>query len=114
MTDDGSVMATFQNNDTEVSQLVAKVPLAMFASPDSLASQDGEAFTATSGSGAASFTLAGENGAGNLETSAVEGSTTDLDTDLTKLITAQQAYGANAKVVTTANDMLQVALSMKQ
>ena len=102
MTDDGSVMATFQNNDTEVSQLVAKVPLAMFASPNSLASQDGEAFTATSGSGAASFTLAGE------------GSTTDLDTDLTKLITAQQAYGANAKVVTTANEMLQMALSMKQ
>ena len=114
MTDDGSVMATFENNDTEVSQLVAKVPLAMFASPNSLASQDGEAFTATSGSGQASLTLAGENGAGNLETSAVESSTTDLDTDLTKLITAQQAYGANAKVVTTANEMLQMALSMKQ
>lgn len=111
---DGSVLATFENNDTEVSQLVAKVPLAMFASPDSLQTQDGEAFTATAQSGAANFTLAGENGAGNLETSSVENSTTDLDTDLSKLITAQQAYGANAKVVTTANDLLQTALAMKQ
>ena len=114
ISDDGSVLATFQNKDTEVSQLVAKVPLAMFASPDALSSQDGEAFTATSGSGQANLTLAGENGAGNLQTSSLEGSTTDLDTDLAKLITAQNAYGANAKVVTTANEMLQTALSMKQ
>ena len=111
---DGSVLATFENNDTEVSQLVAKVPLAMFASPDSLQTQDGEAFTANSASGAANLTLSGEDGAGNLETSSVENSTTDLDTDLSKLITAQQAYGANAKVVTTANELLQTALAMKQ
>ncbi len=111
---DGSVMATFDNNDTEVSQLIAKVPLAMFANSNALQSQDGEAFTATSASGSATFALAGENGAGNLETSSVENSTTDLDTDLSKLITAQQAYGANAKVVTTANELLQTALAMKQ
>ncbi len=114
MTADGSVMATFENNNTEVSQLVAKVPLAMFADPNGLTSQDGEAFTATEQSGSASFTFAGDNGAGNLETSSVENSTTNLDTDLTKLITAQQAYGANAKVITTANQMLETLLAAKQ
>ena len=114
MTADGSVMATFENNNTEVSQLVAKVPLAMFANADGMTSQDGEAFTATAQSGSASFTFAGDNGAGELETSSVENSTTNLDTDLTKLITAQQAYGANAKVVTTANEMLETLLAAKQ
>ena len=114
MTADGSVMATFENNNTEVSQLVAKVPLAMFADSNGLTSQDGEAFTATSQSGSASLTFAGDNGAGNLETSSVENSTTNLDTDLTKLITAQQAYGANAKVITTANQMLETLLAAKQ
>ena len=111
MTSDGNIMAKFDNNQT---QLVGKVPLAMFADADALAPQDGQAYTETSGSGRANLTLVGENGAGTLETSAVENSTTDLDTDLTKLITAQQAYGANAKVVTTANTMLQTVLSMTQ
>lgn len=114
MTSDGDIMATFANDQTQVSQLVGKVPLATFADANALTAQDGEAYTATSDSGAATFNLAGENGAGDLETSSVENSTTDLDTDLTKLITAQQAYGANAKVVTTANEMLQTVLSMKQ
>ncbi len=111
MTSDGNIMAKFDNNQT---QLVGKVPLAMFADADALSAQDGQAYTETSGSGRANLTLVGENGAGTLETSAVENSTTDLDTDLTKLITAQQAYGANAKVVTTANTMLQTVLSMTQ
>ncbi len=111
MTSDGSIMATFDNNKT---QLVGKVPLATFADANGLTSQDGEAYTATSASGAAANNLAGSNGAGNLETSSVESSTTNLDSDLTKLITAQNAYGANAKVVTTANEMLQTVLAMKQ
>jgi len=111
MTSDGSVMATFDNNTT---QLIAKVPLATFADANGLQSHDGEAYTATSASGSATLQLAGQNGAGDLETSSVEDSTTDLDTDLTKLITAQQAYGANAKIVTTADQMLQTVLSMKQ
>ena len=111
MTSDGSIMATFDNDKT---QLVGKVPLATFADSNGLSSQDGEAYTATSTSGAATINLAGANGAGNLETSSVESSTTNLDSDLTKLITAQNAYGANAKVVTTANEMLQTVLAMKQ
>ncbi len=111
MTSDGNILANFDNNET---QLVGKVPLATFANSNGLASQDGEAFVATSTSGAATVTLSGENGAGDLETSSVENSTTSLDTDLTKLIVAQQAYGANAKVVTAANEMLQTVLSMKQ
>ena len=111
MASDGSIMATFDNNKT---QLVGKVPLATFADSNGLSSQDGQAYTATYASGAASINLAGANGAGNLETSSVESSTTNLDSDLTKLITAQNAYGANAKVVTTANEMLQTVLAMKQ
>nr|WP_321984934.1 flagellar hook-basal body complex protein [uncultured Lichenicoccus sp.] len=111
MQTDGSVVATFDNGQ---SQVFAKVPLAMFANADGLKAQDGQAYTVTDKSGAASLQLAGQNGAGSFETNSIEASTTSLDTDLTKLIVAQQAYGASAKVVTTANDMLQTALGMKQ
>jgi flagellar hook protein FlgE len=44
----------------------------------------------------------------------VEGSNVDIATQLSNLIVAQNAYGANAKVITTANQMLQTTLSMLQ
>ena len=46
--------------------------------------------------------------------SSVESSNVDIATEFSKLIVAQQAYSANTKVVTTANDMLQATISMKQ
>ena len=111
MQTDGSVVANFDNGQ---SQLIAKVPLATFGNANALQAQDGQAYTATVGSGPASLQMSGQNGAGSFETSSVEGSNTSLDTDLTKLIVAQQAYGASAKVVSSANEMLQTALGMKQ
>jgi flagellar hook protein FlgE len=38
----------------------------------------------------------------------------DIATQLSALIVAQEAYGANAKVITTANEMLQTTLQVKQ
>lgn len=111
METDGSVMATFSTGET---QLIGKVPLATFGNANALEAHDGQAYTATSASGAATLHMAATEGAGKLVTKSVEGSTTSLDTDLTKLIVAQQAYGASAKVITTAEQMLQAALSMKQ
>ena len=108
---DGSVMGTFDNGET---QLIGTVPLATFGNANALQGQDGQAYTATAGSGAASLEMTAQNGAGNLETKSIESSTTNLDTDLTKLIVAQQAYGASAKVVSTANNMLSTLLAMKQ
>jgi flagellar hook protein FlgE len=46
--------------------------------------------------------------------SSVEGSNVDIATEFSQLIIAQQAYSANAKVVTTANDMLNSTINMKQ
>jgi flagellar hook protein FlgE len=55
---------------------------------------------------------AGSNGAGNLVVGSVEGSNVDIATEFSHLIVAQQAYSSNAKVVTTANTMLQATLQM--
>ena len=51
-------------------------------------------------------------GAGNLVVSSVEGSNVDIASEFSQLIVAQQAYSSNAKVVTTANAMLQVTINM--
>ena len=44
---------------------------------------------------------------GTISGSSVEGSNTDIADEFTKLIVTQQAYSANTKVITTANDMVQ-------
>ena len=56
---------------------------------------------------------AGGNGAGAIVTSSVEQSNVDIATQFSQMIVAQQAYSANAKMVTTASDMMQVTLDMK-
>ena len=111
MTSSGDVVASYDNSQTRT---IATIPLAMFTAPDALQRQDGQAFTATAGSGAATLANPNENGAGTLVTQSVESSNTDISTDLTRLISAQQAYGANAKMITTADQMMQTAIQMVQ
>ena len=107
----GDVVANYSNGQTS---LLAQVPLVDFAAPDALQRQNGQAFTATASSGAPLTNTAGLGGAGSLVTSSLEGSNVDIATEFTKLIVAQQAYSANTKIVTTANDMLQRTIDMKQ
>lgn len=111
MQSSGNIVASYSNGETRT---VAQIPISTFAAPDALQRQNGQAFTATSASGAATLSSANQNGAGQLVTGSVESSNVDIATDLTSLITAQQAYGANAKVVTTANQMMQTTLQMTQ
>jgi flagellar hook protein FlgE len=44
----------------------------------------------------------------------VESSNVDIATQFSNLIVAQQAYSANAKMVTTAQQMLETTVDMKQ
>ncbi|MBV8614632.1 MAG: flagellar hook protein FlgE [Acetobacteraceae bacterium] len=110
MTNTGGVMANYDNGQ---SQLVAQVPVITFANADALQRQNGQAFTTSLQSGAAVAQAAGANGAGSLVTGSVESSNVDIASEFSKLIVAQEAYGANAKMITTADAMLQVTLNMK-
>ena len=107
----GSVVANYNNGQTET---VAQVPITTFSAPDSLQSQNGQAFTATLNSGNAITQAEGTNGAGSLIVGSVESSNVDIATQFSDLIIAQQAYGANAKVVTTADQLLQTTINMLQ
>ncbi|MDE2335052.1 MAG: flagellar hook protein FlgE [Rhodospirillales bacterium] len=105
----GDVVVNYSNGQ---SQTVAQVPVVTFANPDALQRQDGQAFTATIDSGNALVQAAGTNGAGTLVTSADEQSNVDIASEFTHLIVAQQAYTANTKTVTTANQMMQATINM--
>ena len=41
-------------------------------------------------------------------------SNVDLATQMTEMITAERGYQANSRVITTANEMLQTAVTMVQ
>jgi flagellar hook protein FlgE len=107
----GAVVVNYDNGQ---SRTVAQVPLIQFAAPDALQRQDGQAFTATDSSGQPLAQSVGTGGAGTLVTGSLEGSNVDIATEFTKLIVAQQAYSANTKMVTTADQMLEQTINMKQ
>lgn len=110
MTSTGNVVADYDNGQTQV---VAQVPVITFANPDALQRQNGQAFSATTQSGTPIAQSQGANGAGNLVTGSVESSNVDIATEFSKLIVAQEAYSANAKMITTGDTMLQVTINMK-
>jgi flagellar hook protein FlgE len=105
----GDVQVNYNNGQTRT---IAQIPLVTFNAPDQLQRQNGQAFTGTLTSGTPLAEAASSNGAGNLVTSSVEGSNVDIATEFSQLIVAQQAYSSNAKVVTTADAMLQVTINM--
>jgi flagellar hook protein FlgE len=107
----GNVVVNYNNGQNRT---IAQVPLVTFNAPDSLQGQNGQSFTATTASGTPLADAVNTNGAGSLVVSSVEGSNVDIATEFSQLIIAQQAYSANAKVVTTANDMLNSTINMKQ
>ena len=108
---DGNVAAQYDNGR---SVTIAQVPITTFADADALQRQNGQAFTASAGSGAAQVQHVNQNGAGGLVVGSTEASNVDIASQLSQLIVAQQAYGANAKVITTANELLTTTLNIKQ
>ncbi len=65
------------------------------------------------GSGAC-VDAAGTGARGTIDAGALEASNVDLGSELVTLIAYQQAYSADSKTVTTANQMMQTAMQMTQ
>ncbi|HEY1963023.1 MAG TPA: flagellar hook-basal body complex protein, partial [Rhizomicrobium sp.] len=106
---DGLVTAQFSNGLT---QKIAQVPLATFTNANGLSAISGNAYAQTQQSGNAVIGAAGAGGAGKIQSAALEGSTVDLATEFTNLITTQRAYSASTRVITTASEMLDTLNNM--
>ncbi len=106
---DGIITAQFSNG---LSQKVYKIPLATFANPDGLSETSGNAYLTSIQSGSPTISEADLGGAGTIVSKNLEGSTVDLATEFTSLITTQRAYSAASKIVTTASTMLDDLLAM--
>jgi len=107
----GNIVVNYDNGQ---SRTIAQVPVITFNDPNQLQRQNGQAYTASAQSGTPLADAAGVNGAGTLVTQSLESSNVDIATEFSKLIVAQQAYSANTKMITSADQMLQQTINMKQ
>lgn len=100
------IVGTFSNGQTIP---LAQVTLATFNGENALQALSGNAYAQTADSGPALLSATG-----SIEGGSLEGSNVDIATQFSQLIVAQQAYSANAKVMTTADQMIQSLLSAIQ
>jgi flagellar hook protein FlgE len=100
----GLVVGTFSNGQNID---LASITLSHFNGTNFLKALDGGAYAVTDQSGPAII-----GASGTISGSSLEGSNTDIADEFTKLIVTQQAYSANTKVITTANDMVQSLLNV--
>jgi flagellar hook protein FlgE len=108
---DGTIQGTFSSGKT---LSLGQVAVATFANNQGLASTGNNDYQATLASGPAVVGVAGTGGRGTIVGGSVEGSNVDIASEFAKLIVAQQAYGANAKSITTFNQISQATLAMIQ
>ena len=90
------------------------VGLADFANEDGLSAQGGNLFLATTTSGEPIVGIPNTGGLGGMNSNTLEISNVDTAMEMTNLIILQAAYQANSKVITTADTLLQTAISLKQ
>jgi flagellar basal-body rod protein FlgG len=70
-------------------------------------------FVQTAASGAPQISAPGLNGTGSIQGGYLEQSNVSVVTEIVNLITAQRAFEANSKAVTTADQVLATAVNTK-
>jgi len=107
----GTLIGSFTNGR---SFGLAQVAMAKFTNNEGLESDGGNTFIQTSNSGDPVIGQAALGGRGFVQASSLEMSNVDLSRSLTQLIVIQRGYQANSKTITTADQMLQTLLQLKQ
>ncbi len=104
LSSDGKLVGSYSNGATET---IAQIALANFTNPDGLAKVGSSDYTPTIASGAATLGIAGANGFGSLVGGSLEMSNVDLTQEFSNLIVAQRGFEANARIITTSDQILQ-------
>jgi flagellar hook protein FlgE len=106
---DGTVQGQFSNNQT---MALGRIAVASFANDQGLTQLGNNDLQATFASGSPVIGEAGAGGNGTITGGAVEESNVNLSAEFANMIVAQQGYDANAKVLTTMNQVSQATIQM--
>ena len=91
-----------------------RVGLAKFNNQQALFKVGGNLWSATRESGDAITGHPGENGLGRIAPNSLEQSNVDIAAEFVKMITTQRGFQANARIITTTDDMLQELINLKR
>ena len=110
--EDGTVSVK-QAGSTTASQ-VGQIQTVRFQNPGGLLAMGKNLFQETEASGSPTVGTPGENGYGTLSQGYLENSNVSVVEEVVQMVTSQRAYEANSKVIQTADQILQQALSVKR
>jgi flagellar hook protein FlgE len=108
---DGTVNGVYSNGQTIAAGQLA---IAKFQSNDGLGRAGHNLWVATRDSGDAALGGVGQGGRGALVAGTLEQSNVDITQQFVELISHQRAFQANSKTITTADQMLQELMNIKQ
>jgi flagellar hook protein FlgE len=108
---DGTITGSFSNGSTEA---LGQIALASFANNNGLELNGNTDFTPTLASGPAVVGIPGAGELGTLSGGSLELSNVDIATEFANLIVAQRGFEADAKAVTTFDQITQDTIALKQ
>jgi flagellar hook protein FlgE len=108
---DGTIQGTFSNGKTA---LVGQIALANFANLQGLLRIGKNDYESTLASGAAVIGAPGTGGRGTVAGGALELSNVDIAHEFSQLIMAERGFQANARVVTTFDEITQETINLKR
>jgi len=108
---DGTITGSFSNGKT---QALGELALANFANEDGLQLDGNTDYSPTLASGPAVVGVPGAGGLGTISGGALELSNVDIATEFANLIVAQRGFEADAKAVTTFDQITQDTIALKQ
>lgn len=104
-------VTVFRNGQAEV---VGQIQLARFGNPEGLAALGSNTYAATVNSGAPMTGNPGQNDTGMVKQGSIEGSNVSVMNEMVEMINAQRAFESVSKVITTSDEMLGIANSMRR
>ncbi|WP_068672685.1 flagellar basal body rod protein FlgG [Oceanobacillus sp. Castelsardo] len=113
--DDGSINVVGSNDNT-----VLNIGISSFSNPSGLEKVGGNLYLDTQNAGHnvaggnVSFFTPGSAGIGSLVSGTLEMSNVDLAEEFTEMITAQRAFQANTRIITTSDEILQELVNLKR
>jgi flagellar hook protein FlgE len=108
---DGTLVGLFSNGEQKA---LGRIALATFTNPGGLEKTGSNGYRATFNSGTPELGAPGSTGLGALTGGALEMSNVDLSQEFTNLIVAQRGFQANARIITTSDEVLQELTNLKR
>jgi flagellar hook protein FlgE len=115
---DGTIQVTVKG-DTTATYVRGQILLQNFTNPQALTKEGNNLYSGIAkagplGGASPQSEAPTSNGLGSLVSSSLESSNVDLSLEMTNMITAQRAFQASSKIITTSDEIMQEVVNLKR